>query len=41
MVKTIVIHVDEKEHEKLVKEKGSMTWHDFLVYGIKHDEVKV
>jgi hypothetical protein len=33
-MKTILIHLEDKEHEALVKKKGSKTWKEFIK-GIK------
>lgn len=34
-MKQINVWFDDDEHEKLVKEKDGMTWHDFLMTLIK------
>ena len=30
-MKTISVYFEDKEFEKLVKIKGNMTWHDFIL----------
>jgi len=29
-MKTILIHLEEEEYEKLLKKKGEMTWKEYL-----------
>jgi hypothetical protein len=35
MVKTIVISLDDSEHAELVQKKGTLTWKEILVNGLK------
>ncbi len=37
-MKTLNIFLEDKEHEDLVREKGSMSWHDFLVGKINNQK---
>lgn len=30
-MKQINVYFDDKEHEKLIKEKNGSTWHDFIL----------
>jgi len=36
MIKTINVGFEEKDYKKLVKEKGSKSWHDFIL-GLTED----
>jgi len=37
-MKTINIHLEDKEHEILSKLKGDMSWKDFFLKDTKNDE---
>lgn len=30
-MKKVLIHLDDKDHKKLIKEKGFLTWAEFLI----------
>lgn len=38
MVKTIAIHLEEYEYDKLIDAKGKLTWHDFIMTLVKDEE---
>jgi predicted CopG family antitoxin len=30
-MKTVPLHLEDDEHEQLLKKKGKMSWHDFIM----------
>lgn len=38
MVKQINVYFDDEEHERLEKEKGKLSWHDFIMKLIEDEQ---